>query len=133
MYVFDTDTLSNLLKKIPSQNLLNTLEQIPADQQFTTAITIGEMIYGAWKSHRPDFFIRRLDSLVLPTVRVLSFDGTSGRIYGELKVTLQKQGRTVSEADLRIAAITLQHDFILITGNTAHFSVIPKLKIENWL
>ena len=35
MYLFDTDTLSNLLAKHPSARLLERLREIPAAMQFT--------------------------------------------------------------------------------------------------
>lgn len=133
MYIFDTDTLSNIIKKQPSQKLMNALENTPYEYQFTTVITVGEMIYGAHKSNRPDFFLSKLDKIILPNIQILSFDEISARIYGELRANLERQGKTVSEPDLRIASITVQHRFTLVTGNISHFSHIPKLKIENWM
>ena len=133
MYIFDTDILSNIVKKRPSQRLLQALQAVPHGRQFTTVITVGEMVYGACKSGRREFFLSRMESVILPNVRALSFDESSARIYGELRALLEKQGRIVSEPDLRIAAIAIQHGFTLVTGNAAHFAHIPKLNIENWL
>lgn len=50
IYLFDTDTLSNLLAKRPSPQLLKRLAKVPAKQQFTSAITVGELYYGVCKS-----------------------------------------------------------------------------------
>lgn len=133
MYIFDTDILSNIVKKNPSKNLVEKLAAIPFEQQFTTAITTGEMVYGACKSNRPEFFLGKLRSVILPNIRVLPFDENSAQVYGELRSILERGGITVSEPDLRIASISLQHRFTLVTGNIKHFSVIAKLKIENWL
>jgi predicted nucleic acid-binding protein len=66
-------------------------------------------------------------------VNILAFDRESGRVFGTLKAELEKRGIGCSEPDLRIAAITMQHDFILVTGNTRHFKSIPGLRIENWI
>ena len=46
---------------------------------------------------------------------------------------LEKQGLSCSEPDLRIAAIALRYEMVLITGNTRHFKNIPGLRSENWL
>lgn len=133
MYVFDTDILSNIIKKQPSQNLIASLEKTPLEYQFTTVITIGEMVYGAHKSNHQEFFLSKLKNVILPNIQVLPFDEISAHVYGELRAALERQGRVVAEPDLRIASITLQHRLTLVTGNTAHFARIPKLKVENWL
>ena len=51
----------------------------------------------------------------------------------ELYAALRRQGQLIEDADLRIAAITLVHDMTLVTNNTAHFTRIPGLQVENWL
>ena len=48
MYLLDTDILSNLLKRVPSTALVAKLASIPVENQFTSSITFGEMIYGAY-------------------------------------------------------------------------------------
>jgi hypothetical protein len=37
-----------------------------------------------------------------------------------------------ADADVLIAATALEHGRVLVTGNTAHFSWIPGLAIEDW-
>jgi len=64
---------------------------------------------------------------------MLSFDAESGRIFGFLKAELEKAGVGCSEPDLKIAAISLQHRLVLITGNVRHFQYIQGLKVENWM
>ena len=50
MYLFDTDVLSNVVKTKPSPSLLEKLSKLPSDMQFTTAISVGEIYYGALRS-----------------------------------------------------------------------------------
>ena len=47
MYLLDTDILSNLLKRAPSMALISKLAAVPAELQFTSSITLGELFYGA--------------------------------------------------------------------------------------
>ena len=49
-------------------------------------------------------------------------------IYAELR----KQGETVSDADILVAAIATVNNLTLITNNTKHFTRIKSLKLDNW-
>ena len=131
MFLFDPDTLSNLLKKSPSSVLLSRMVTIRRKDQFTTTITVGEMVYGAYKSDRPYYFLEKLDRLLLPKLTVLPFDESAARAYGRLRAALEKAGTPIAEPDLRIASICLVRDLTLITGNVSHFSKVLGLRVEN--
>ncbi|MEJ2589660.1 MAG: type II toxin-antitoxin system VapC family toxin [Deltaproteobacteria bacterium] len=133
MYLFDTDTLSNIVKRRPSSLLIRKLQHLPRAVQFTSAINIGEIYYGAHRSRREAQILKAFSERVFPHVNILPFDAESGRIFGHLKAEMEKEGIGCSEPDLRIAGITIQHRFTLITGNTKHFKQIPGLKIDNWI
>ncbi len=133
MYLFDTDVLSNVVKKSPSAQLLEKLKKISQDMQFTTAVSVGEIYYGASRSPHKDKIIQVFEEKVFPNITILPFDEGSAGIYGSLKAKLEKVGLSTSEPDLRIASIALQHRLILISGNTQHFENIPRLEIENWI
>jgi predicted nucleic acid-binding protein len=45
VYLFDTDTLSNITKRNPSPRLLARLGTLPRAVQFTSAINIGEIYF----------------------------------------------------------------------------------------
>lgn len=132
-YLFDTDTLSNPLKKTPSLALLRRLAALSPEDQFTSTITVGEMVYGAHKSQRPDELLRRLDTEVWPNIRILAFDTDAAMIYGRLRRELERQGTPMAEPDLRIASIALARGLTVVTGNIRHFSFVPSLSVENWL
>ena len=133
MYLFDTDIISNLLKKNPAPSLIRKLALTSAGNQFTSAITVGELVYGAFRSNRPDYFLNKLEEIVWPNITILPFDDTAARIYGMLRAQLEKAGTPTSEPDLRIASIAISNQKTLVTGNERHFSRIPSLQIENWL
>lgn len=91
------------------------------------------MIYGAYKSGRPSYFLDKLDKLVWPNVNILSFDETSAHTYGKLRAEIEKKGTPLTEPDLRIVSIAITYNLTIVTGNTTHFSKIPVLKVENWI
>ena len=133
MYLFDTDAISQVIKRSPSLAFIRRLASTDIENQFTTTITVGELVYGAYKSNRPEFFLEKLERLVWPNIRILSFDESSAKVYGKLRADLERKGTSLIEPDLRIASIAINHGLIVITGNTKHFSKIPGLKVENWL
>ena len=133
MYLFDTDCLSKILKKAPSPLLIKKLESLPKDLQFTTSINVSEIYFGAYRSRNQEKILKAYEDKVFPNVNILPFDTDSGKIYGRLKAFLEKRGLSKSESDLRIGAIAIQHDMILVTGNKRHFMNIPGLNIEDWI
>jgi tRNA(fMet)-specific endonuclease VapC len=129
--ILDTDVLSELMRPQPQVALVERLEQVPPDEQCTTAVTIGELAYGAIRVDRPELFDRAMQ--LLGDTVVLPFDREAGERYGRIRSDLERNGTRLPDPDLRIAATALVHDGTLITGNTKHFARIPGLQLEDWL
>jgi tRNA(fMet)-specific endonuclease VapC len=132
-YLLDTDVLSNLCRRTPSPSLIRRLLATPRDEQATSSITLGELIYGAHRLGPAGLRFRdQFEGLVL-NMDVLPFDDRCARTYGELRADLERRGLGIGDGDTRIAAVALVHDQIMITGNTRHFERVPGLQVENWL
>jgi tRNA(fMet)-specific endonuclease VapC len=131
--VFDTDVISYVLRPSPPAGLIRRVADIEPDEQATTSVTAGELVYGAWRSSRPEHFLAALRERVWPNLRVLSFDLAAAQIYGRLRAELERDGTPMAEPDLRIAAICLRHGATLATGNLRHFERVPDLRAEDWL
>ena len=132
MFCLDTDVLSFLISRSPPLGLLRRLADVPATDQCTTSITLGEMLYGAAKRGRASL-IERIDQMVRREFPVIAFDETAAENYGPLRASLESRGLPLADADLRIASICLAGDLTLVTGNLRHFSRVPGLRVENWL
>lgn len=132
MYCFDTDVLSATIRRDPPLHLIRRLARTPPTEQCTTAITLGELVYGVEKRGSPNL-ARRVHELIASAGPILAFDELAAQRYGELRAGLEATGRRVAEPDLRIAAIALTRDATLVTGNVKHFARIPGLRVENWL
>jgi len=63
MFLFDTDVITNILKKNPSKILLERLSVIPRQKQYISTITISEIVYGAVKSIRPEYHLNNLENI----------------------------------------------------------------------
>jgi len=133
MFLFDTDIITNILKKRPSPRLLKKLIGVPKYEQFISTITVSEIVYGAMKSDRPEYHLKNLHNILLPSVNIVGFDTKAAYVCGKIRAELEKMGQPLDLADLEIAAIAIANNFLLVTGNTKHFERISELHIENWL
>jgi predicted nucleic acid-binding protein len=131
MIVFDTDAVSELLRRDPLDRLHQRVARANPDTLSTTAITIGELAFGAARAVRQDLYARAL--LALRDVTVLDFDRLAAEAYGDLRAVLERKGTRLADPDLRIAAIVVSRGATLVTGNMKHFAKVPDLKVENWL
>jgi tRNA(fMet)-specific endonuclease VapC len=131
-YCFDTDILSATIRPAPPLHLIRRLATVPPQEQFTTSITVGELVYGARRVGREDLS-RRVEQVIRRAQTVLAFDTTAARTFGFLKATLEQRGTPLAEPDLRIASIALSRGLILVTRNVRHFQRVPELTVENWI
>lgn len=132
MYCFDTDVVSATMRRNAPLHLVRRLAVVPVADQFTTSITLGELLYGAARKGSEEL-VERVRDLVLSGLAVLAFDRSAAEVYGRLRAQLEREGRRLAEPDLRIAAIALTRDLTLVTGNVRHFQRVPDLRVENWL
>jgi len=107
----------------------------PDEELATTAVSVGELVHGATRSQRAMDNIARLDVL-LAALTILPYDEWSARRFGQLKAQLEQAGEIISDLDLQIASIALDHDAVLVTHNQKHFSRLTSmagLVLEDWL
>src|SRR3990172_3496817 len=116
MYLLDTDILSNLLRRSPSPALITKLATVPPEQQVTSSITLGELVYGAYRlQDRAGVLLQRLDETLLPNLPVIPFDASAARRYGETRAELERRGTPIGDGHLRIGSIALDRDLIGVT------------------
>ncbi len=120
-----------MLRRSPHVGVLRRLAQEPQADVLTSAITVGELVYGAALRSIPD--LDRRIGMLLSTLPVVSFDEAAAYRYGITRAELEGAGRRLDDPDLRIASIALAHDLVLVSGNQRYFQRVPDLRLENWL
>ena len=128
-FLFDTDAISEVLKRRPLSAYLRWLKSVPRANQFTSAVVVGELYKGAFRSEHSSYHLENIECRVLAAVTVLPYDVAVARTYGELRAELERAGRSLADADLQIAATAVRHGLELVTGNVRHFSRIPGLTV----
>lgn len=87
------------------------------------AITLEELVYGVNRVP-PDQSKRLtqwLDKLLSIPLTVEPVDQSVAELCGILRAQSERQGKTVAQADLLIAACALRSGRILVTRNVRHF------------
>jgi predicted nucleic acid-binding protein len=129
-YLFDTDAISELLRPRPAATYVRWLAALPREEQFTSAVVVGELYGGAFRSSAVARHLQNLEKRVLPAVTVLPYDVAAARVYGQVHAHLESAGRPLADADLQIAATAIVHDLELVTGNVKHFGCVTGLRIS---
>jgi tRNA(fMet)-specific endonuclease VapC len=99
-------------------------------EAFLCPTVVGELLFGAEKSGRPEANRARVLGLV-ELCPLVAQDFETARRYAALKAALHRRGRPLPENDLWIAASALQHDLILATRD-GHFESVEDLRVEAW-
>jgi tRNA(fMet)-specific endonuclease VapC len=134
MYLLDTCALSDYVK-VFNLDLNKKLESYPPKSIFISAITIEEIEFGfAKNASAKKKLATRVDSFLntITHENILPINHSSAKIAGKIRAQLQKEGITIEQYDILIAATAIANDKILITSNTKHFKDIPYLTFENW-
>lgn len=129
-FLFDTDAISELLRPRPATAYVKWIMNVAREEQFTSAVVIGELYKGAYRSQDRDRHIANIEQRVLPAVTVLPYDIGIAKVFGSLRAHLEDTGMILPDADLQIAATAIGHDLELVTGNLRHFDRITGLKIS---
>jgi tRNA(fMet)-specific endonuclease VapC len=132
-YLFDTDAISEVLRREPLAQYLAWLRSIPREDQFISAVTVGELYHGAYRSAARERHLTNIEGRVLPAVTVLPFDSAVAKVFGQVRAELERAGSRIDDADLQIASTALHHGLELVTGNVRHFARVPRLHVNRAL
>jgi tRNA(fMet)-specific endonuclease VapC len=96
-----------------------------------STIVVAELRYGAAKSSNPAKALAAQNQL-LNLIDTIPFDQAAADAYGQIRATLEQQGRPTGANDLLIAATALSRGLTLVTHNTGEFSRINGPFLEDW-
>lgn len=130
-YLLDTNICIYIMKQKP-QSVLEKFEQLEVGMVGMSAVTYGELLYGARKSSnskKAEVLVHQVCDYIPPLPLSLKVP----EYYASIRAELEKQGRIIGNNDLWIAAHCLELDIILVTNNEKEFSRVGELTIENWV
>jgi tRNA(fMet)-specific endonuclease VapC len=138
LWLLDTDTVSFVLSNHP---LVNQRLAVVGDDAATSIITVQE-VFNGWVgringSKKLDETIALYGKLskaleLFKDVRILDFDSQAGVVLTALLQHNPQLNKNKLENDMRIAAIALANNAIVVTRNQKDFAQVPGLNIVDW-
>ena len=130
MYLLDTNICIYAMNgRHPHLN--ERLFSVPPDQICVSAVTVGELEYGAAK-RRWGERTRELMRAFLANFTVLPFTEEDGILFGRFRAELAAAGTPVGAYDVMIAAQGVSRGLTVVTHNTKEFARIPGIRLEDW-
>jgi len=130
-YLLDTNICIYIIKQSP-ESVRKRFMQLKVGDIGVSAITYYELQFGVAKSQRPKENQLALTEFLAP-LEVMDLPAAAAPVFGDIRATLQKNGTTIGNYDLLIAAHAIHLNATLVTNNVKEFERIPELRIENWV
>ena len=126
MILLDTNIVSEVMKARPAETVVTWLNVQESDKLYVSAITIGEIAYGLCilpDGKRRSGLRERFERFIALAFdqRVLAYDESAARIYGELMGDRKELGVPMNAPDGQIAAIARHKRLAVATRNVADF------------
>lgn len=115
----------------PSGPLANKIDATNNSDLCTSIIVACELRFGAEKRGSRKLLASVEATLEEFDVQPLTEDADLH--YARLRTQLERQGTTIGQHDMLIAAHAMALGATLVTANTREFARIEGLKLENWL
>ncbi|MEL0589898.1 MAG: type II toxin-antitoxin system VapC family toxin [Planktothrix rubescens PR222] len=139
IWVLDTNQVSEFLEG--KNTIKSRVTQVSPNDIAITVVTVQESFNG-WivlinNSSESKDLVRLYTKLSITldffkAVRILNFDEKASKIYEKLINENRELDKKKLQKDVRIAAITLSVNGVMVTANKRDFSLIPDLVIEDW-
>jgi tRNA(fMet)-specific endonuclease VapC len=128
-YLLDTNTCIAAMRQ--DAVVLQRLARVPPAECAISTITSYELYTGIGKCAAPAKELAKVQ-LLLATVNERVFDALAARDAGRIRAHLESLGCMIGPYDGLLAGHARSASLTLISANTAEFSRVPGLLLENW-
>ena len=128
-YMLDTNMVIYTIKNRPEKvrRMFNQHE----GQMCISMVTLGELIYGAERSARPEHSLAVIEGFAA-RLGILPFESGDANHFGQVRAELAAAGTPIGPYDAMIAGHARARGLILVTNNLREFQRVPGLRLENW-
>jgi len=129
--MLDTNICIYIIKNKPISVIKKFQEYDVGDISLST-ITVSELYYGAYKSAYVEKNLLALEHFLQP-FNIVEYDLKASCEYGNIRASLEKEGKVIGGLDMQIAAHAKSLDMTLVTNNTKEFIRVENLILDNWV
>lgn len=129
-FMLDTNIISDMIRN-PAGRAAGAVAHVGEDAVCTSIVVASELRYGCARKGSARL-LKKVEDL-LAEIPILPLDVPVDVEYGALRAELEGTGKPIGHNDLFIAAHACVSGTTLVTANTAEFTRIRKLRVENWL
>jgi tRNA(fMet)-specific endonuclease VapC len=130
IYLLDTNVWIQFLRTGNALVIQRIQSHQPADLRVCT-ISAAELYFGCLKSAKPADNRPKVEALLAPYI-CLTFDSGAADHFAQIRYHLESLGTPIGPYDMQIAAMARANGCTMVTHNTAEFSRVPGLPIEDW-
>lgn len=129
-FMLDTNIVIYVIKRRPIE-VLDTFNKY-AGQMCISSITLAELMHEVEKSAAPERNLRNVEDFV-SRLEVLDYGNKAADHYGNIRASLERQGKTIGVNDLHIAGHARSEGLTLVSNNTREFERIDGLMLVDWV
>ncbi len=132
-YLLDTNVCIELINGTSSKVRARFIQAAQRKAALvTSSIVAHELWYGVAKSALVAQNARALAAFLGSDVPVLDYSEQDARAAGEIRATLERQGKRIGEYDTLIAGQAFSRNLVLVTANIREFGRVKGLIVEDW-
>ena len=133
IYLPDTNVFSRYLRGVDS----GIKSKLESNLRYCrlSSVVLSELEYGAAKRSDIPALRQRVEKLRSIIADEADYTCADALYYGAIRARLAQlkpNALPIGPYDLMLAAQALRHGAVLVTNNTAEFSRVPNLAVEDW-
>ena len=136
-YLLDTCVLSELIKKSPSQKVVEWISDIEESNLFISVLTVGEIHKGIEKlpvSKKKEQLYKWVNNDLKERFkdRIIAFDLQTATTWGKIQAQSELAGKALPAIDGQIAATGITYELTVVTRNTKDMEISGITLVNPW-
>jgi len=129
-YLLDTNAVSDFFKRQPQ--VIARFRSTAPSQLAVSTVTVMEIEYGFGRNPAARERLGATWTALLADLHLLPYEARDALHTAQVRVQLAELGTPIGPFDLQLAGTALARNLTLVTHNTAEFTRVPGLMVEDW-
>lgn len=126
-YLIDTDWVIDHFRQV--ERVTRRLDELVPEGLALSIVSLAELYEGVYYSRDPVQSEQALNRFLAPELTILGIDEETSQIFGRERGRLRREGKSIGDLDLFIAATCLRNNLTLLSNNRRHFELVEGLTV----